>query len=490
MKKNNTAEKAILDAEKTAKAIKEHTEKSLRDLMAEAINNIVKESAEDFEEDEDSYEEEDVDTEETPATDEVTPEIEGGEDATELDGEEADGEADAEGDGEADDEWADMEQYKVGDNDYDFTGVNGEEILKVFNKLGDDDKILVTKNDDGDYEFKDDETGAEYVIELDPDALPADDDTEDVDANFDGEDDEVELDFDDETEGAEDEFDTDINDDMGEDEFEADEDDEFELDINDDEDELNEDLGYTDSYQKDVFGKKFNMSEPAKSKETNDWDGGAPKGNAKPWAGKGDSAPFDKKVNEDEMLDGEVSDEPIEETKTLRKSNLSKKTMHAPKGHKEYMNKGSQNVVDGTEQVGNLNESIAKIIKKAKEIQKVNEQYQAVVKQLKNALQEAAISTVTLANMNKILTECTMTIEERRNLAQRFINVKTLAESKSVYETVKRELNEASKSTPIVEHQLGAESSKTLNETVVYQTPENNPSLSLMERMDNLKKWY
>lgn len=487
MKKNNTAEKAILDAEKTAKAIKEHTEKSLRDLMAEAINNIVKESAEDFEEDEDSYEEEDVDTEETPATDEVTPEIEGGEDATELDGEEADGEADAEGDGEADDEWADMEQYKVGDNDYDFTGVNGEEILKVFNKLGDDDKILVTKNEDGDYEFKDDETGAEYVIELDPDALPAEDDTEDVDADFDSEDDEVELDFDDETDGAEDEFDADINndmdDDMGEDEFEADEDDEFELDINDDEDELNEDLGYTDSYQKDVFGKKFNMSEPAKSKETNDWDGGAPKGDAKPWAGKGDSAPFDKKVNEEEITDAPVADATpeanLEEDGVLRQDYQEKRTRNIPRAHKDYASNAKA-----------MNESIAKIIKKAKEIQKVNEQYQAVVKQLKNALQEAAISTVTLANMNKILTECTMTIEERRNLAQRFINVKTLAESKSVYETVKRELNEASKSTPIVEHQLGAESSKTLNETVVYQTPENNASLSLMERMDNLKKWY
>jgi hypothetical protein len=67
MKKNNTAQKTILDAEKLAQALKEGTEKTLRDIVSESISNLVMESEDDEEEKEDdSYDVEDVNTEETP----------------------------------------------------------------------------------------------------------------------------------------------------------------------------------------------------------------------------------------------------------------------------------------------------------------------------------------------------------------------------------------------------------------------------------------
>ena len=251
------------------------------------------------------------------------------------------------------------------------------------------------------------------------------------------------------------------------------------IDFDDEEDEdetLDENLGYTDSYQKDVFSKKFNMKEPADKKTTYTMDDGAPEGGEKPWAGKGDMKPFEKTVNE--CGDAPVAPEAnLEEDGVLRQDYQEKRTRNIPRAHKDYASNTKA-----------MNESVAKIIAKAKQIQAVNEKYEAVIKQLKQSLLESAVSTVTLANMNKLLTECTMTVEERRNLAQRFINVKTLKESKQVYETVKRELNEAAKSAPILERQMKAESSKVLNETVVYQTPENNPSLDLWERMNNLYK--
>ena len=175
-KKNNTAEKTILDAEKITKALKEGTEKQLQSILNEALSNIIKED-EDIEEVEDEvvaddgYEVEDVETEETSIDDE-TPEEEGEE-------------AEVEDTEDAEDEWSDFEEYKVGDNDYDFTGVDGETALKVYNKLNDDDEIFVTKDEEGNYEFKDEETGAEYVIELD-----ADGNDEEAEA-----DDELELDI-------------------------------------------------------------------------------------------------------------------------------------------------------------------------------------------------------------------------------------------------------------------------------------------------------
>ena len=280
-KKNNTAEKTILDAEKITKALKEGTEKQLRNLLNEAVANIIKED-EDFEEVEDEvvaddgYEVEDVDTE-VPSSEDETPEVEGEE-------------AEVEDTEDADDEWSDLEEYKVGDNDYDFTGVDGETALKVYNKLNDDDEIFVTKDEEGNYEFKDEETGAEYVIELDAEG--------DADA-AEGEDEEIELDI--EMDDEEPEFDTEedeeieieLCDEEGEEDVDFEEEDE-DVDFEEEEDEeepLNEEnLGYTDSYQKDVFAKKPNMSEPAKG--MNDWDEGVPTGAEKPWAGKGDMKPF------------------------------------------------------------------------------------------------------------------------------------------------------------------------------------------------------
>ena len=137
MKKNNTAEKAALDAEKITKALQESTEKNLRDIINEAIAKVVKEDDEDSKEG--SFDVEDVEPDETPeVTDVETDDEVGGEEG----GEEApvdteDGEMGAEGDEADDDEWSDMEQYKIGDDDYDFTGVDGDELLKVYNKLGD-----------------------------------------------------------------------------------------------------------------------------------------------------------------------------------------------------------------------------------------------------------------------------------------------------------------------------------------------------------------
>ena len=127
MKKNNTAEKSALDAERITKALQEGTEKTLKALISEAVSKYINEEADEEEPEEvedDSYDVEDVEAPETdaPETSDEQPE-EGGEE----DGEEG-------LDDDAVDEWSDCEQYKVGDNDYDFTGVNGDELLKVYNK--------------------------------------------------------------------------------------------------------------------------------------------------------------------------------------------------------------------------------------------------------------------------------------------------------------------------------------------------------------------
>ena len=476
-KKNNTAEKTILEAEQITKALKEGTEKQLRNLMNEALSNLIKEdeNQEEIEEpvEDDSYEVEDVDAENS--SEDETPEGTDGTDSTE----EGESFADNAEEGEADDEWSDMEEFKVGDNDYDFTGVDGETALKVYNKLNDDDEIFVTKDEDGNYEMRDDETGAEYVIELNPDGDDAeaefevelgDDESEDADSEDD--DSEIEIDFDnDEPE----EDDTEIEIDLGDDDQELGDDEELEdheLNDDDEDDELNEEnLGYTDSYQKDVFTKKPNMSEPAKG--MNDWDNGAPKGAEKPWAGKGDMKPFGKQKQE------------VDEQVVLgSEANNRKKVKSAVKRQAKT---GYHTISQDGEYKGDINEAkIRKIVEAAKAIQAENKLYKESIEKIKKSLYEAAVLNVNLGKVVSLLVNETTTREEKNSILERFNNVKTIKEGNALFESIRRELKGSTQKSAIMERQISM--APSLNETTIYT--QSNPSLDMMARMDNLSSYY
>ena len=486
MKRNNTAEKAALDAEKITKALQEGTEKTLRDIINEAITKVVKEDVNDDEDPEDdSYDVQDVEPNEAPEVSDVeSGEEAGGEEGGEEE-EPVEGEPESD---EADDDWSDMEQYKIGDDDYDFTGVDGDEILKVYNKLGDDDQIFVMK-DDGTYSVKDDETGAEFVIELNPDNLDADDNEEGEES----------FDF----EGGEEPASDDVEDELGDEEGgeePLDGDDEIEIDINDDDDELNEEnLGYTDSYQKDVFDKKPNMSEPADSKTTYSMDAGAPKGSEKPWAGKGDPKPFgEKKDTVDENVDecGENCVAPGQDA-NLEENGSGFNTLGTQKKVGPYTGKGRgaarrahsedgeyKGTIPASTKAG-VNESIKRIVEKAKAIQAENKQYKDNIDRIKKALYEAAVLNVNMGRLVDILVNETTTNDEKKSILNRFNNVKTINEGKALYAAIKAELNESKRTTaPIVEKQF-VTGQQSLNETTIYSNTEN-PSLDLMNRMDNL----
>lgn len=506
MKKNNTAEKAALNAEKITKALQESTEKSLRDIINEAISNVIAEDDDELEEPkDDSYDVQDVEPDETPEVSDVDDSgEEGGEEVADEAPESEEGEEGTEGE---DDEWSDMEQYKIGDDDYDFTGVDGDEILKVYNKLGDDDQIFVKKEDDGTYSVKDDETGAEFVIELNPEAMDdaeseGDEEGDVFDVDLGGDDDETSDDFGGEEGG--DEFD--FGSEEGKEEPELGGDDEIEIDLgdeeDDDEEELNEDnnLGYTDSYQKDVFDKKFNMNEPADGKTTYSMDDGAPKGAEKPWAGKGDPKPFGaSKDTVDEEVDecGGANCDPKAQVPADLDANLEEdgsgqNTKRAMKKSTNHINRGVHNqrvASEDGEYKGlktDVNESVKKIIAKAKAIQAENKQYKDNLDRIKKSLYEAAVLNVNLGRLVDILVNETTTRDEKKSILERFNNVKTISEGKSLWATIKTELNETKKSAPLMEKQFAANST-SLNETTIY-TNSNNPSLDLMNRMDDLYK--
>ena len=483
MKKNNTAEKNLLEAQKLANALKEGTQKTLNQLLNEALDDFIEKDEETSEEEvEDPVE---TDGEDTTITDDsfdvedVTTDVET-DDETPEDGEESSEETE-------DDEWSKkLDDYKVGDNDYDLTNVDDDTAFEIFSKVGDSDLVHIKKQDDGTYEINDENSGAELVLDLDPDS--EEDGEEDVDAEVtaydveDGDDEEFELELDDEdVETEDDEDDSEIEDDEDDSEIEIDLGDETEDD--EEKEELDENLGYTDNYQnKDVI-TGLNVNEPADKSTTYSMDGGVPTDAKKPWAGT-HTEPGYKKTGTD--LAESIEDGELDENATTSKSQKRKvvKTMAPNSGEKD-----KPEVTKNTSVAGELvNEAkVQRIVELAKTILEENKKYKKSIEVIKNGLMEAYVTNVNYGRLVNILMNETTSKEEKRNIVERFKSVKTIKEGKTLTESIKRELNSQKNTRINLDEQISANSSKTINETVMFeQTSKNNPILNLMERMEKL----
>lgn len=464
MKKNNTTEKSIIKADKISKALKENTEKTLRALVNETINNLILEEEEtpEVEDDENDYEVEDVNVENDSETTDAP-------EAEEAEVEEAPEEG-------GDDEWSKYDDFKTDNNDYDITGQDeeGVEILrKMYDMLEDGDELIVTKNENDELVISNEETGDEEVVNMS--------DEESVELPGEESEDEFELELDDENsedEKPEDEIEIDIEDDNGEEEEPT-----YEFDI--DEEELTESLGYTDNYQSKTAMTTPPNKEVADPKATNSWDK-VPTGDGKRWAGKGNNKPFGEKscceAEKSCCESEEMVEEPIEEATNVggavqqRSSSKSK----IPSGRKGYVPKGTRHA--------SFADKYEEIVESYKKMKAENDTLKESLKATKKSLVEAAILNVNLGKVVNLLVNETTTRDEKKSILSRFNEVKTISEGTTLFNNIKRELNETKKSTITLDKSIVAESKNNLNETTFYQDRSKNPSLALMDRLDNLWK--
>lgn len=478
MKKNNNTEKVVLNAKNISEALKKGTEQSIQALLNEAISNIIKESDDEDEEDKDDAEDlEDASSEKGTATSEADEESE--EEKTDSDTEEVINDED-------DEEWSDFDDLKVGDDEYDATEEDDDTALRIYNKLDDDDEIVVTPDDEGTYEFSI-EDGGDYVLDLGDD-LDTMDDTEsefdidlgdeaedesedlDIDGDLDdeaegeGEDLDFELDLDDEDEDEGEDFDIEV--DLDDEDEDEDEDFDIEVDLDDEaEDELDEEKQeWTNAYQKNVM-PGLNVNEPANAKATYSMDGGVPTGNGRPYGRVGDGDPFGN-ANEATNIGGQSQ-------------HRSSSKNYIPSGRRDYTQ---------TRNASAAGEKINEAIKQLRSLKNENKQYRKALDSIKKSLKEAAVLNVTLGQVVKILCENSTTKSEKQSIVERFSNVKSITECKSLYNRISKELNENKKPMLTIEKTFTAEPSKVLNETTIYNKVEDNPSLDLMNRMNNLWK--
>lgn len=506
MKKNgkirsNFVKESLLDYNNLANTLKENTESAVRDLLKETVlEQYAKILTEGEDEDEYDVEEvDDTDSENASEGEEATNDVADGmdsEDAVEdenaadaeieagnediANGEEEvedgiEGETAAEDEGEG---WSEFDKYKVSDDEYDFSNAEDDEIVKVYKLLKDDDQVVVTKNDEK-VSIKDNETGAEYLIDLGSDESNAVAPTDNVgdETEF-----EVEADSDD---NLENDFENEDDEDMNESRI-------FEIALN----EYNSNVGYTDNYQsKDVMTNP-GMSEPGKN--VNDWDAGVPKDTKKPWSGKkndkSENQPFTaekgKTVEEEEgMEDTQVTEAAIQELKTRQEHTAnvgSTSRTDGDNGNRRRKGRSFHTAEKGQETGTGDNPystKVESVIKKANQIFEENKALKNALSKFKSTLEEAAVTNVNLGNIIKLVMENSTTVDEKKEIIARFGNeAKTVDASKSLYESISRELQKKSKMNIDESREFGVNDNK-INETQIYRSNDILNSLDLMHRI-------
>lgn len=477
---------SLLDYNALANSLKENTESAVKTLLDEAVRDTYAKLL--SEDDDKDYEEEEVeDTSSDTANDaeSVDAATDGvGATDTGMEAEEPIDDADVEGgdDGELADggeEWADFDKYKVSDDEYDFSNAEDEDIVKVYKLMKNDDQILVHKDDNGMVNIQDNETGAEYLLDLGDNG----EDEEFAVADKEGADD-----F-----GAEDDLENEI-DDMNESTEKM-----FELVL-----EYDSNVGYTDNYQKKDVMTNPGMSEPGKN--VNDWDAGVPKGDSKPWSGypgkknKADK-PFNdgkgKQLEEGEDVEGSVEEcgsveAPVEEGTNVggfvQQNSTSKSHVPNSNGRNaRSMSKGGKRV-KGTvtpRYSGGEEDTVSEnFIQRANKVLAENKELKATLTDVMTSLKEAAVTNHNLGMIIKLISENSTTQDEKKEIISRFSKeAKTVDASKSLYESISRDLQKSKKMNITEDKSLSVEGSKKINETKIYQSPDVLDSLDLMHRM-------
>ena len=489
--RSNVVKESLMDYNALANSIKENTEGAVKSLLDEAVRDTYAKLL--SEDDDKEYDEEEVEdtNSDTVADDvdgddtevEVDTETEVEDDGMDADEDEVGGALDSVEDGEADDfsdaddeaEWAEFDKYKVSDDEYDFSNAEDDEIVKVYKLMKNDDQIFVHKDEDK-VKIQDNETGAEYLIDLGDEDVDSGMITDDAD------------DF-----GEEDELENNEFDDMNESTEKM-----FELVL-----EYDSNVGYTDNYQKKDVMTNPGMSEPGKN--VNDWDAGVPKGDSKPWSGypgkknKADK-PFNagkgKQLEEDleEDLDNngigsDGMDAPVEEGSIIggrmgRNARTTGNKVHRV-NNPAAKHPNTQHVVSrGGEYVGqddDLSESLRKRVNKSL---KENKALKSTLTNIMESLKGAAVTNHNLAQIIKLISENTTSQDEKKEIIARFAKEgKTIEASKNLYESINNELKKSHKMNITEGQVLSVDGSKKINETTIYKSPDLLESLDLMHRM-------
>ena len=517
-KNNSIVEEALLQMKSIEEAISENAKGILASTMKEEISELVRESLNGPRK-KSLYEQPEQGDKMAPEGDIDVEDTEDGTEETEVD-------AEVDVDGEEIDFSAMDAEVPIDNEDemppLDMTGSSPEEVLKVWKAMGDEDGIIIKK--DGDYvHLTDSNTNNDYMISLggesnNIEAMPMDTANESVIYELVFEEDEKNSEmYEDEDEMYEDE------DEMyemykGEDEMYEDEDEDemYEMYEDEDEDEVVYELEVQESMKPVGIGFGSMKSGFKKSSVNNKGFKDDMKGGSKSEkTGRGPKFSFGKikhGVTESEMYEDEYEDEMYTETPMYEDDEEFYEGFDDESQEGDYMDddmstydempgettEASRTLGNGSRnypgrglpkmKVRPTNEGVSKEMNLLRE---KNEEYKKALDFFRNKLNEVAVFNSNLAYSTRLFTEHSTTKQEKINILRRFDNAESIKESKSLYKTIKNELDGSKGSNEIVTESIQRQVIKTpsngsasnLIESKTYENPQFMRMRDLMSKM-------
>jgi hypothetical protein len=435
-------------------AVAENAKGILASTMKQEIKDLVKES---LSEQDDEIETDDVEMEDPMGSDDIA-DIDMGDDSDEEEDEmDTDDMDDTEEDGddeEIDMDFDDEEDMDDEEDTIDLTDADDEEVLRVFQLMGPDDNIVVTKDDKGNTHLKDEETGKEYMI------VGEQEEGDDF-GMVDMEESWNELEEDDNLMGEE-SIEEIVERMFGSDD-ESDELEEIVYEIQMDEE--NEYEGYDLEEGEDLEEDEDPTVMESKKMSIAPKGGPKFKYNAKPNQGTGfktkmKTAPKSVGTGKAkfEYKEGENSGSKLGKNSMVKKTETKESSTNKPmvkkvEGKKEETKEASRTLGAGSNfRKGGLpkpraHSSFNTAIKEntsnseLKVLREKNEEYRKALNIFRNKLNEVAIFNSNLAYATRLFTEHSTSKQEKINILRRFDGVETIKESKNLYQVVKNELS-------------------------------------------------
>jgi hypothetical protein len=492
-KEKSLVEEAIIQMKNLEEAVAENAKGILASTMKQEIKDLVKESL--SEQDDDEIETDDVEMDEPMGSDDIA-DIDMGDDSEE-DGDEMDTD-DMDDDSEDDDIDMDFGDEEDDDDTIDLTDADDEEVLRVFQLMGPDDNIVVTKDDKGNTHLKDEETGKEYMIVGEgEEEMAFDESWEEMDESWEEMDEEE---MDDESIEAIVERMFSSDDDMEirdvEDEMESDFED-FDLEEGMDDESIVYEIEMDEEDEEEYVDDELSIYESKSTIKPKGVGMGSPKFKYGPNPNQGKG--FDTKMKQGprtmgtgkakfEYKEGENAGSKLGTNKVVKKTETKEGSTRKPmvkkvEGKKEETKEAVRTLGAGSNfRKGGLpkpraHSSFNTAIKESssnRELQilrEKNEEYRKALNVFRSKLNEVAVFNSNLAYATRLFTEHSTSKQEKINILRRFDGVETIKESKNLYQVVKNELSSGTKSQPMNE---------SLERTIA-KSPSTGSAVNLIE---------
>ena len=512
--KKSLVEEALLQMKNLEEVVAENAKGILASTMKGEIAELVKES---LKKETDEQEEDEMGIE-MDSMDDM-----GDEDEMEIDMD-MDDEDDMDVEDMEDDMEMDFDMDSEDEQPIDLTNASDEEILKVFKSMGEEDGIIV-KKDNNQITLEDEDSDEEYIIQLEgdmEDGIMDEEDMEGMEMEEEMSNDDLDLVirsiFDSESEMEEEMYEDDMEESYEMEEEEDMEEGDVVYEITMDEDE-EEDMEEDESVNENKFTVKPKMGTLKKSSLTTKAETKEGSMMSKPVVGKGVKI---GSANKFEYKEGKKM-EAKEASMTVKPKgvgmNLSPKKFKYNEGEVEE-NYGSKKheyrrkAVDGVEKKagekgghykdyekeetkeaartlsnGTRNYPMRKGLPKMKvkpnsalseevvRLREKNEEYRKALNVFREKLNEVAVFNSNLAYATRLFTEHTTTKQEKINILRRFDDVESLKESKSLYGSIKNELTNNNQSVVTesmskIEKSPSSGSAQNLIESKTYENPQ------------------